>query len=164
MADSDLNIDRAGRGRLTRVAVAVCVLVFVSFWMVAAALMQAVSPILVMVAFLGYLLVGAILIAMIASRLYRHHKMRKLKFDLANIILITTLLALPFGAANAFWEIFQLQLVDEAQADKALILLMFSAIAAYLLFPVVLLTEALLVWSAKLFTKSKRESHQDYSG
>ena len=154
MANTNLDIDRAAHGRVFRVIVSRLLLGSASLGVAIAARFFAigtegtsreVSPVLVMVGFFGYLIVGAILMATIAARLYSQHKVRELKFDLANIILITTLIALPFGASNAFIETFQPPHDTGPNEYKAQGILMFTTAAAILLLPVFFLTEALLI-------------------
>ena len=49
-----------------------------------------------------YILSVGLLLALISARLYRQHQLRKLKIDVASMILVTTLIAIPLGFANAF--------------------------------------------------------------
>ena len=58
---------------------------------------QGVSPFSGVLAFVAYLLFSAVLIVVIVSRLYRQHGTKKLNIDLANLILLTVLLSLPFA-------------------------------------------------------------------
>lgn len=47
--------------------------------------------------FVFYILISAYLISSICSRLFGHHRLTAFRFDIATIILVTTLVALPFG-------------------------------------------------------------------
>ena len=117
---------------------------------------QSVSPLLGFSVFTGFLVLSAILIATIVSRLYLQHEIRRLKFDIANLMLLTVLIALPFMLSNAFWECFHLGHVDEIKNDKTTVLLVLTCAAVFLLFPIFFITEALLSWYALLFRRGNR--------
>lgn len=107
---------------------------------------QQVSPFFGSLALLAYSLLSSILIVGITSRLYRHHELKKLKFDLASLILLTVLLALPFGLSNTLWEHFMLDYSAEMKDNKTMVLLFLPAAAAFLFLPIFFVTEALLSW------------------
>jgi len=114
---------------------------------------QNISPLLGLVIFSAFLLVSAILMTTIISRLYLQHEIRRLKFDLGNMILLTTLIALPLALSNTLWEIFGLDFVEDIKNHKTAVLLFVTAAGAFLLFPVLFVTEALISWYVLLFRK-----------
>jgi hypothetical protein len=103
-----------------------------------------------------YLISCAILMVAIISRLYRQHEIRRMRFDLANLILVTTLIALPFAISNIFWEMFGLDHVKELANDKTNVLIIGAGILAFLMFPVFFVVEAILSWASLLFGKMQR--------
>ena len=117
---------------------------------------QSVSAVIPLSSYLAFLVFSSILITTIVARIYRQHEIRRLNFDLANLILLTVLIALPFAVSNALCEQFQLNNIERIGNDKIVVLLMLTGWAAFLLFPVFFITEALLSWSARLFLSRDR--------
>ncbi len=107
---------------------------------------QGISPVVALIGPIAYLVVASTLIALITGRLYAQHGIRKLKFDLGVIILVTFLAALPFALSNSIWHVYDLEQVSSIQANRTLFTCITSAIATFLLFPILIVTEALLAW------------------
>ena len=85
-------------------------------------------------------------IKLVSNTILTIHKLKKLKFDLASLILLTVLLALPFGLSNTLWEHFMLDYSAEMKDNKTIVLLFLTAAAAFLFLPIFFVTEALLSW------------------
>ena len=119
---------------------------------------QKVSSFLGIALFAAFLIIGSCLLMAIASRLYRQHGINRPNFDLTAIMLLTVLVASPFGISNVLWEHFQLDQIQEIRGDKTSVLLMFTGVSAFLLIPVLFLTEALLSWYTLLFRSGKPNS------
>ena len=59
------------------------------------------------------------------------HGVRKFKLDLANLILLLSLMSLPLAVSNAFWEIFEMDKMVEMKENKTLFLLFLTFIATF---------------------------------
>ncbi len=155
MNPADLTSEHASEGRISRVLGSTFCLGFVLAGIVGASRELQIPSLYGLVAFLGYAILSSFLIVLIVARLYRQHEVREIKFDMANLIFISVQLALPFALANAFWNIFQMELAEEIVEVKTRVILTMAGLAAFLLFPIFFLTEALLAWY-NLFTKIQR--------
>ena len=144
------------RMRLPRVAGSCFLVVMGALGIVSVSREQDVSVVLSLTIFAAFLIVSSILITTIVSRIYRQHGISRPNFDLANLILLTILIALPFALANALWDHFQFSGVEKIQNDKTIVLLVMAGVAAFLLLPVFYITEALLSWGALLFLSRER--------
>ena len=156
MNPNDANPESADQGRIGRVFVSSFILGLTLFGIMVASREQGVLFFYGVAAFLCYAFLSSFLIAWIAGRLFRQHEVREFKFDMANMILISVQLALPFAFANALWEIFQMELNEWASDARIRVLIVLAGIAAFLLLPIFYLTEAFLVWYSR-FSKTKRE-------
>lgn len=145
--------NEAGERRILRVIASIIIIGFVVYGIVVAAGKQSVSASLGIAAFTGFAIFTGVLMSTILGRLYRQHEVREFRLDLANLILVSVLIAMPFAAANTVWEIFHMQNIDGATENKTAVLLVLAGIAAFLLFPILVLTEALLHWHS-LFAKN----------
>lgn len=147
--------NQSDRRRLPRF-VGSCLLIGLGFVAITASIVQDDSRILATVLYLAYLITCAILITTIISRLYQQHELRRMRFDLTNLILITTLIALPFGVSNIFWVMMQLDGLEELANAKTWILIMWSGFLTLLMFPVFFFVEAMLSWA--LLIKIRNDS------
>jgi hypothetical protein len=109
-----------------------------------------VSPFFPLTVFVGFLIVSAVLIALIAGRLYAQHELRRFKFDIANLILITTLVSLPLAVAGIFWNLIEPNIGDQFKNDGMWSTMVITGVLFFLMFPVFFITEALLSWCRKL--------------
>ena len=139
-------LDEAGDHRTSRVIASSLIVGFVVYGIVNAAGEQSVSALRGIVAFAGFVIFTGLLMSTILGRLYRHHEIREFRLDLANLILISVLIAMPFAAANTVWEIFHMQNIDGATEFKTVAILVLAGVAAFLLFPILFLTEAVVHW------------------
>jgi hypothetical protein len=114
---------------------------------------QNVSPTVAAILYLAYLIGCAILITSIISRLYQQHGIRRMRFDLANLILVTTLIALPFAISSTYWELFGLDHIEEIATGKIELLMIGTGVLAFLMFPVFFVIEAILSWASLMLGK-----------
>lgn len=144
------------RQRLPRV-VGSCFLIGLGFaGIVTASRGRNVSASPALTIFAAFLIVSSLLITTVVYRLYLQHKVRRLNFDLANLMLLTVLIALPFAVSNALWGHFKLNEVAKIQENRTTLLLGLSCATAFLLLPVFFVTEALLSWYSLIFRAGDR--------
>lgn len=146
MKQQDLNPDNVADRRISRVIASSLILGFVVYGIVAASREQSIPPLYGITAFCGYAILSSFLMTWIVARLYRQHGIRQMKFDLANMILLSALIALPFAASNMFWDLLKIGLVKRMAEDKTLVLLLLTGGAGVLLLPILFITEALFAW------------------
>ena len=108
------------------------------------------------IAFSVYLVLSAILITTVVSRLYNQHQLRLFRIDIANLILLTVLFALPFALANTMWVIYEPDHGGQVVTYKTTVLLILSGVAIFLLLPVFFVAEALLTWWSQIFGPGNR--------
>lgn len=152
--------DDLANKRFLRVVASLFLLGAVVYGIVSVARERSVSPQYCVAIFCCYALFSSFLITWIVARLYRQHEFREMKFDLASLILLSVLIALPFAAANIFWDMFRMGQINGISEDKPLFLLLMTSGAAFLLFPIFLLTEALLSLSNTYLNHRNSSSHQ----
>ncbi|MDB4766703.1 hypothetical protein OAG71_03335 [bacterium] len=117
---------------------------------------QGVSAVFPLTIFAAFLIISSLLIATIVYRLYIQHEVRRIKFDLVNLMLLTVLITLPFAISNALWQHFRVDQVEDLRIYKTTVLLAMTGVGGFLLFPVFLITEALLSWYNLLFRSGNR--------
>lgn len=100
--------------------------------------------------YFAYLLTASCLLSWLATRLFRQHEMRKLKFDIGSMIILTTMIALPLG----FNSVFQTLARDLDRETHGLMLIFLPILLYFSLFPILLVLEALLVWTIQLRKKT----------
>ncbi len=122
------------------------------------------ARILATILYSAYLVGCAILIATIVARLYQHHEIRRMTFDLVNLILVTTLIALPFALASTFWGLFGLDQVQELTKDKTKVLIILTGLLAFLMFPVFFVVEAIVSWASLIFGKAQTFRDKERGG
>lgn len=107
--------------------------------------------------YFAYLGASACLIAVLAGRLFRQHELRKLRFDIASAIILTTLVALPLGVVSAFQQIAPMTNATLSQADlNGPVSLIISLVLYFLLLPIFIATESVLAWCVKWRQAKKR--------
>jgi len=127
-------------------------LVFV--WQTASA--QGVSLFLALIGPLVYLMAASILIAAITGRLYAQHEIRQLKFDTLVIILATCLVALPLALSNVLWDVYDLKNLPEMKDSKMMFTGLISAVAVFMLLPILMATEALIFWTKRFWFRPRQ--------
>ena len=143
------------RQRLPRV-LASCMLIGFGFvGIILASKEQSISPLPGILIFSGYLYLAGVLITKIISRLHRQHEIRKFKFDLANLVMLSALIALPFGLASAFAELFKIGSAPEFGFEKQYVLLVLSGMAFCLMAPVFFIAEAVVSIYSLFLSKSR---------
>lgn len=147
--------DSVDEGRFRRFFSSCGLILLALFFVFQAAIERGISPTLALIAPTAYLLASSVLIAAIMGRLYAQHEIRKLKFDLLVIVLTTFLAALPFALSNILWNVYELQNVPALQENKTIFTCVISAIAIFLLFPLLFVTEALVAWTRWIWLKTK---------
>ena len=155
MNSIDENSANLDAGRVPRVLGSLFILGFVVFGIVVASQEQGVPAQYGITAFFCYAILSSLLISSVAARLYRQHKVREMKFDMASLILISVQIALPFAFANVFWCLLQMEFVEGVGQAKTTVLLVLAGLAVFLLFPIFFLTEACLSWYS-LYVKTQR--------
>lgn len=99
--------------------------------------------------YVAYLISSGIIIIWISKRLFDQHQVLRFKFDLANMILATSLFALPFAASNFFLTYFEPTDEEALRAIGPGARIAFTLLLAFLMFPVFFFLEALLIWCPK---------------
>ena len=115
-----------------------------------------VSPILPLSIVAAYFLVSGIIVTVICARLFSQHEFRRLRFDLANLMLLTTLLLLPLAAANALWGVFAVNGDEGAIRERPGIVLATTAGLVFSLYPFVIVMEAVLFWCSATYRWLKK--------
>ena len=134
------------RGRLTRFLASLFFIGGGLAGILTACHSKGLSPLFPLSVFVVFIVASAIIIALIAGRLYAQHEIRRFKFDLANLVLITTLASLPFAAAGTFWNQIQKNSTIAIQDNAMSITIMIATALLFLMLPILLITEALLAW------------------
>lgn len=106
--------------------------------------------------YLGYLTVAGAMLTLIAGRLFRQHEFRKLKLDLATMLLLLTLLSLPLGVANFFVSMIAHQM-GEKQNEITLATIPIIGCLFFQLIPVLLIAEALFAWRGKWHRRNSED-------
>ena len=150
-------ISSPNKYRITRVAGSCIFIYLASLGIVTTSREQGVSATFPLAISATFMIVSALLIMAIVFRLYIQHEVRRIKFDLVNLMLLTVLITLPFAISNAFWQHFQLNQIENLRNHKTSVLLAIAGAGAFLLFPVFLITEAFLSWYALLLRTGNRQ-------
>lgn len=145
IATSDPN-----HGRLIRFVLSVGVLGLIVFALVAMQKSEGESPFIPVTVFLCYIGLTAAVITAMSGRLYAEHGLRRFRFDVANLLLLTVLTAMPFAAASGFWRLISAT-SNERLMDARLIIQGTITIAMFFLFvPILCVAEAVMTWSVLL--------------
>ena len=100
----------------------------------------------------AYYVGAGVLMAWITGRLYRQHEIRKWRFDVVTIMLVMALFALPFACGSGIAEVMlryeheRIDLVELNQANRTSPRTILTFVAFFMLLPVFLATEAIVVW------------------
>ena len=148
--------NEADRGRLSRFLGSVFLIWLGLNGILSACLNQGVSPVFPLTVFVIFLVASAIIIALIAGRLYAQHEIRRFKFDIANLILITTLASLPFAAANIFWNQIEQSSTEPIKDDALWITIIIAAVLFFFMFPALFIAEALITWWRAFTRRAKK--------
>lgn len=140
-------------GRKGRFVLCCMLFVQIFYWTISTTLKMNNSVLYALVILCVYLTASSILTTAISVRLYRQHKLGQAKFDVGSIILFVTLITLPFAAANATWEIFDLAFDNDLNRDKIFVLLYMTGGFAFLWLPLFYVTEAILHWGTNFVLK-----------
>ena len=122
--------------------------------------------------FLIYLLIQSLLMSWLVGILFQQHEMRKFKIGIGAMMILTTMTALPLGAASVYRQLSAPVPVpvtaENAQnaetsapqtaARDQFAGVMFAAIMYFALLPLLMVNEAVLVWCLAL---RKRNQSQD---
>lgn len=91
-------------------------------------------------------MVSAVVITLIAGRLYTQHEIRRFRFDITSLGLVTTLMSLPFATGGIYWDLIAPTVGDEFKNDGMWVTLVITGALFFLMFPVFFIAEALLTW------------------
>ena len=151
MKSPDLNAEPVNDERPGRVIASPLLILWVISIVVSICRDQSVPALYGILPIFCYVVVSGFLMTWIASRLYRLHGVREFKLDLANLILLSILIALPLSVSSVFWEIFEMEKMVEMKENKTLFLLLLTFIAAFFQLPIFFLTEAVISWWSRTF-------------
>ena len=97
--------------------------------------------------FVSYLLFAGYLVTLLAGRLFQQHGLRKLKFDISSMLILTTLIALPLGFSSAFQHLGNNVAVNSSPEERnAVLMIVISSLLYFSLIPILFSAEASLVW------------------
>lgn len=111
-------------------------------------------PIVAQLTLGAYLISGSIIMAIIIVRSHQPEFWR-IQFDLLNVILIATLVALPIGFAMIQWGLHRQEIAADQLPNQSTVLLTATVVGAFFLMPTLFITEALLTW--RLWFRKHRE-------
>lgn len=130
--------------------VSVSVLLMIAYAISGIGLSQGSAPLLMVGLYASFLIVASLLIAWLTGRLFRQHEMRKLKFDILTMIIVTTLIALPLGINSAIQQVAvwpeNAPVSDESRNGVKIVVV---ALMYFSLVPILFVTEALMVWTLR---------------
>jgi hypothetical protein len=108
--------------------------------------------------FVGYLLIAASLMTVLAGRLFRQHGLRKLKFDISAMLILTTLIALPLGFSSAFQYLGENVTANISPEERNTVLtVVVSSLLYFSLFPILFAAEATLVWFSRWRNRNEKK-------
>lgn len=107
--------------------------------------------------FLVYLLIQAALMSWLVGILFQQHEMRKFKIGIGAMMVLTTMIALPLGAASVYRQMSEpipvplaaeqdASTTPQTAARNEFAGVMFAIIMYFALLPLLMVTEAILVW------------------
>ena len=134
--------------RKTRFLASVMLLAMIGYAVSAIGLGLDINVFVTVGLYLAYIVVAAGLVTWLTGRLFRQHEMRKLKFDIGAIIILTTLIAMPLGFGSAFQQLANNVGKSISQDDlDGPMRVVIACMLYFSLVPILFATEALLVWA-----------------
>lgn len=147
------NKHKADYGRVLRCVLSLFVLGFSLMVMIGVYGSQGLPPVVPPIVYLVFLIASAIVMTLILGRLYVQHELRRFNFDVANLLLMTVLVSLPFATAGIIWNLVEPIADADFKSSRTLIMFTTTGMLAFSLLPALLITEAILHWYTGRFRR-----------